>query len=1533
MRYVLFRISRRGLASLFAIAILLCLLTPSISTSASPGVRPAGTDYSSVFNKLSDPGAGADSGGFLPSTLQNGRLWTDKTVSADKAVIYDLAGKPVNGIVAKADEFLITLSALSQSYNIDAIVEPTDTVFILDVSASMYINKLDNGKSRVEAMIDSLNDAIGTLMDQNPANRIAVVAFGGDSGSSRICPILKLDHHVVDDGKYFSMRSAAYIQVSSQIPDSALFDPSNRAVRVYGGTPTQHGVYAGARILLDNDDTAFTYADNGRELTVTRKPNIVLLSDGGATLGWTDYKFQNPLSDTESGFDCGDANTTDIGVSVLTVLTAAYFKQQVKDHYYGTDESANSAGFYTIGLSIAGTGFDAPAVLDPAGNAEKVSRVYSKNTYNMKTILDDFTNLAGGSDISFPALNKGSSSTRGLVNVRNDGNFIKSYDYTDGYYSAEKAEDLSEAFRSIARRIVSTGNYSTRVDTGDANFDGYLIFSDVLGDYMEFKGAEGLWFDNSVYDGHLFAQSMTNGDSAYRAMFVNAMIQHQGYFDTDEVTAKSIAESLLDSCIAAGKSGGGLFYNNGADFSNRIKYYADFERSWVGNYFNADGSVAAVPAAAGCVVDLYTTEGTVKDPVSGDDADLIEIAIHVVTALEDGEFECAYSDGNELIRHLKKGQQVVRWYIPASLIPARTVSVKYNDAGTAVDSVHIKETLPIHFIYSVGLRDGLVLADMDNGYKTANLVNNKSAYHFYTNSWDDPRNLSMAFFRPGGTNPYYYDTENNNATIAKADNPTGTVSYVFSESSITIGGDRIQVQLLGNNGRLTVPFTEIYVANLWDPTLEWLSLVKPEYVQLYQNGLPVGTPVLMTYFDEDEYTWKELPSYQLQPVADGKAGFIEYTIAEGDWDGSTFTPYDPDSHPAPGFAVFYRQPEWYESLGFWEDAYIVNYQIADIWYLTLEKKIDGDNPFLENASAQTIFEISDGGATPMIRRYPDNFINGKCYIQIQSAGNYTVREIDSGVMLGCNCELSIATDFPAANTSYTAEGDGIILNGVPAGRTVTVTFTNTFEDLNVAVLTLNKTFSGDATGAYPDDLAFEVVGVDSVGSEIYRNTVYFADFDPAHGLTLARLKPGSYTINELGGEAPGYDRTLSAKVDGVSAGTLSDNMLTIPLSSGEHRLVDLDSEFGKHGNLTIQKTIAGLDVSKRPADIVFHVVGRDSANDLICERYIDYSEFDVSGKYVFADINPGTYTISETGGGISGYKMTTIPESCEITVVMGHLDETVAFINTYDLIGDLIEDPGNGDDTSESGDVRNDDGNGAGETGDMRNDDITRAVPSVFVDKHIWYIRGYKDNTLRPEGPITRAEIAMALSRLLVPELREIDPSARFIDVDSGEWYSLAVNLLAFHGIFSGYPDGLFKPNQPITRSELAAVVSRFERLAETGSNPYNDLDPDNWAYKHILSATKKGWFTGDGNGSFRPNDNVKRAEFVTVANRVLNRQILTEDIPDGLHGWSDLEIAHWSYAAFTEAIHSHDFKRKPDGTNEEWIQITGDGTNAPYNY
>jgi len=145
------------------------------------------------------------------------------------------------------------------------------------------------------------------------------------------------------------------------------------------------------------------------------------------------------------------------------------------------------------------------------------------------------------------------------------------------------------------------------------------------------------------------------------------------------------------------------------------------------------------------------------------------------------------------------------------------------------------------------------------------------------------------------------------------------------------------------------------------------------------------------------------------------------------------------------------------------------------------------------------------------------------------------------------------------------------------------------------------------------------------------------------------------------------------------------------------------------------------------------------------------------------------------------------------------------------------------------------------------------------------------------------------------------------------EWYAQPVAYLASNGILKGYLDGTFRPDANITRAELATMLSRFENLRETSASAFPDV-VGHWAEKSVNSAAAKGWVSGYPDGTFKPENNITRAETVAVVNRMLERTVLKEDLPGWAPRYADLLDSHWAYADIIEASAEHKFERKESG-------------------
>lgn len=205
----------------------------------------------------------------------------------------------------------------------------------------------------------------------------------------------------------------------------------------------------------------------------------------------------------------------------------------------------------------------------------------------------------------------------------------------------------------------------------------------------------------------------------------------------------------------------------------------------------------------------------------------------------------------------------------------------------------------------------------------------------------------------------------------------------------------------------------------------------------------------------------------------------------------------------------------------------------------------------------------------------------------------------------------------------------------------------------------------------------------------------------------------------------------------------------------------------------------------------------------------------------------------------------------------------------------------------------------------------------LIRDLHIAYMGGYADGTIKPQNRVTRAEVAMIFYRLLRNQKVHINVS--FPDVEKGKWYETAVNTLASLQIINGDTKGNFRPNDLITRAEFAAIATRFGTQVKKDIK-FTDIASSHWAYNNIRTAYANGWINGYPDGSFGPDKPVTRAEVMAVVNRLLKRQADKEYIDvhhDMIKQFTDLGKDAWYYYDVIEASNEHQFTRS--GGTEHW--------------
>ena len=209
-------------------------------------------------------------------------------------------------------------------------------------------------------------------------------------------------------------------------------------------------------------------------------------------------------------------------------------------------------------------------------------------------------------------------------------------------------------------------------------------------------------------------------------------------------------------------------------------------------------------------------------------------------------------------------------------------------------------------------------------------------------------------------------------------------------------------------------------------------------------------------------------------------------------------------------------------------------------------------------------------------------------------------------------------------------------------------------------------------------------------------------------------------------------------------------------------------------------------------------------------------------------------------------------------------------------------------------------------------------------DDHYAYIVGYPDSTVRPQNGITRAEVATIFFRLLTDETRNANStkSNSYSDVAAGAWYNHAVSTLSAMGIVKGDSHGKFNPNAPITRAEFAAIAARFDDKANTTAVDFSDI-ASHWAKDEISAAANNGWINGYTDGTFRPNNKITRAEAMTLVNRVLKRLPETaEDLHNDMIKWSDNSDTSAWYYLAVQEATNSHYYDIKENKHEKWSKL-----------
>jgi len=832
-------------------------------------------------------------------------------------------------------------------------------------------------------------------------------------------------------------------------------------------------------------------------------------------------------------------------------------------------------------------------MLDPYGksaggalNASLVNQAVGSTNYNMLDILNNFA--PGSASITVPYLNKGAAGTsaRLTTTVRNTGGYVQSCNYDTLSFTAMDKAGLDDAFDQITQQIVSQGNYSTNTGDGTAQYDGYLAFSDVVGEYMKFGRFEGIWYENEQYTARSFG-SVINGSAPGSAAW-NAFIRNSFSKHLNKPGGVELTEAEFTALIQANAT------NLNAGANSRIVYYADNNRDYI-NSVNASGALiteaAAITAGAKAKVELYTVHGNAKDALDGKtDINLNLIVFQVVTILEDGNFPSYLSPvaGNDLVSVLRAGDQIIRWYIPASLLPLRGVE---RSGGL----MQVKDVVPLRAIYSIAPDMDAINDNMTTLYMDVNKATRPDSYFFYSNRWrgmdglvqsngarsagtltrNDAANMALSYFEPNSTNAFYNRTASIDTELKSPNprGPTGTSPWCWRFNRFSGANNLpVQVQSLGNNGRIEMDVAReltdipITIKKTFNTTGAPGLTLPDDYnsgkissISFTITGFApatypaIGPEIFKKTIPLDDFIYNPVTREYTYPeeiyVPPGS-----YTFFESGGLAIGYVALKPPPMVAvlplpPGFANEFKFDNVYTGTGpsvatsgLWLKKVfhgLTNAQIPDfeleLWYDN--STITGE---LIGKYSKADF-IASGFPPYTIRIEKDS--NGNDL----KPGNYWVKENIEDVP-GYNLEtLPDPAEFTVPpggfNTGYAFVLDNIYDPIVPPKPPPVPTYSLTLrKDTVPSPLILNTVddFGRPITIIQePSDLAFKIRGTDGTITGGYLKTIRWNDLDSNRSARVDNLLAGRYTIMEFGGEVGGYDSprvTLTVNGSNVTLG-------------------------------------------------------------------------------------------------------------------------------------------------------------------------------------------------------------------------------------------------------------------------------------------------------------------------------------------------------------------------------------------------------------
>ena len=731
-------------------------------------------------------------------TQNAGKVTVGKSVSTGSVTVplTDSTNKTLTA--SDPNNFMITVSQSAQVVGVTGETSvPVDVVFVLDTSGSMDDN------NRAENMVTAANGLIEDLMASNEQNRIGVVAFSGSNGydlEETTTVLSALDHYEDQSGTSNNNRQAASNHITwgsfggstlrGRNADNTVNTTSTRNGK-NGGTNIQAGIARGAQMLTNASNTSVAVDTNGdgtADTQVTRMPVLIILSDGAPSYSADNAEWWDPNGSTQ-GAGSTSANSVDPGEGFLAMLTAAYYKKAIAQHYYGANTDQQAA-IYTIGVSLGSITTGQNGSYQASNNeaalanltmnpAEWLGKSLSGTTVD-ETINGYWESYQAGTDFTVEVgiKNNNSNGRYSFTASGDDANILSSVTdlkYNDKYWATGDA-DINNAFDELSVEISKKAMSVPTMVTTTEDFSGYVTFTDVLGEYMELKDMVGIVANGKLYEGISFAKHLSaygeSGAEHYSAEF-DALLREvmQTRLNMSD-SMKNDADFVEKNIELAKASANQAYYNSDTDYDNSlvwwgVTYDVGEEDTNIQNLGYADDDSIAyieqqkaageIPAGADCVVRSYFFYGTAGDTDQNPNHEYLYFVVRVSRSLT-----APY-------------QQTVVISAPASLLSMERVLIHEESDGTY--TAEVESQLPARVVYEVGLRSDInpytvsqIVSDSYknetvNGAGTLNYAD--GVYSFFTNDWDRSqaldshhRAMTKATFDAAADNSFYRYQEN-----------------------------------------------------------------------------------------------------------------------------------------------------------------------------------------------------------------------------------------------------------------------------------------------------------------------------------------------------------------------------------------------------------------------------------------------------------------------------------------------------------------------------------------------------------------------------------------------------------------------------------------------------------------------------------------------------------------------------------------------------------------------------------------------------